>query len=184
MGKRTYLWTAGISTRPTTLQYISKWLFYTGEYTDICNFADDTTPHCSSNNIDEAITNLQQGVCQVREKLGNSVFPQKVREKLGNSDRSKQLSGKFLRAVNFRKSIKISNILNFERIDTTEKVKNVDWESGRTRKKSGKSQGTSGLEFGRHPVEHYCTLLVEWFHYNFLTLCALMGEGFILLTRV
>ena len=34
-------------------------LFYAVEYTDICNFADDTTPHCSSNNIDEAITDLE-----------------------------------------------------------------------------------------------------------------------------
>ena len=36
-------------------------LLYAVEYTDICNFAEGTTPHCSSNNIDEAITNLEHG---------------------------------------------------------------------------------------------------------------------------
>ena len=46
-----------------------------------------------------------QGVCQVKEKSGNSVFPQKVREKSGNADKSQ---GSFLRAVNFRKGIKTS----------------------------------------------------------------------------
>ena len=34
-------------------------LFYAVEYADICNFADDTTPHCSSTDINEAITNLE-----------------------------------------------------------------------------------------------------------------------------
>ena len=34
-------------------------LFYAVEYADICNFADDTTPHCSSTNVKEAVTNLE-----------------------------------------------------------------------------------------------------------------------------
>ena len=34
-------------------------LFYAVEYADICNFADDTTPHCSSTNINAAIKNLE-----------------------------------------------------------------------------------------------------------------------------
>ena len=33
-------------------------LFYIVEYTDICNFADETTPHSSSTNINEAKTNV------------------------------------------------------------------------------------------------------------------------------
>ena len=34
-------------------------LFYAVEYADIFNFADDTTPHCSSTNVNEAVTNLE-----------------------------------------------------------------------------------------------------------------------------
>ena len=33
-------------------------LFYAVENADIFNFADDTTPRCSSNNINEAIRNI------------------------------------------------------------------------------------------------------------------------------
>ena len=46
-----------------------------------------------------------QSVCQVREKSGNSAFPQKVREKSGNVDESR---GNFFRAVNFKKGFEIS----------------------------------------------------------------------------
>ena len=35
-------------------------LFYIVEYTDICNFADDSTPHFSSTNVNEAITNVER----------------------------------------------------------------------------------------------------------------------------
>ena len=34
-------------------------LFYVVEHTDICNFADDTTPHSSSTDVDEAIKNVE-----------------------------------------------------------------------------------------------------------------------------
>ena len=37
-------------------------LFYAVEYSDICNFADDTTPHSSSTDIDEAISDVEH-VC-------------------------------------------------------------------------------------------------------------------------
>ena len=33
-------------------------LSYIIGYTDICNFADDTTPHSSSTNVNKAITNV------------------------------------------------------------------------------------------------------------------------------
>ena len=41
---------------------------------------------------------------------------------------------------------------DFQRKNSIEKGKNVDEESGKTRKKSGKSQGIPGIKFGRHPV--------------------------------
>ena len=34
-------------------------LFYAVEYSDICNFADDTTPHSSSTDIDKAISDVE-----------------------------------------------------------------------------------------------------------------------------
>ena len=34
-------------------------LFYVVEYTDICNFAGDTTTHSSSTDVDEAIANIE-----------------------------------------------------------------------------------------------------------------------------
>ena len=34
-------------------------LFYAVKYAHICNFADDTTPHCNSTNINEAMTNVE-----------------------------------------------------------------------------------------------------------------------------
>ena len=53
------------------------------------------------------------GCLPVREKSGNSVFPRKVWEKSGNLDKSQgKVRESFLRAANFRKSVKIS--MNFK----------------------------------------------------------------------
>ena len=59
MGGTTYWCSPRFTVRFLTVQYIYKWLFYAVEYADICNFADDTTPHSSSTNVNEAITNLE-----------------------------------------------------------------------------------------------------------------------------
>ena len=37
-------------------------LFYVLEYTDICNFIDDTTLYSSSTDVDEATTNIEHGL--------------------------------------------------------------------------------------------------------------------------
>ena len=52
------------------------------------------------------------------------------------------------------KSVKMSiGFKNFDskRMDTREKVKNADEDSGKTKKDAGKSRGTPCLKFGRHP---------------------------------
>ena len=36
-------------------------LFYVVEYTDICNFADDTTFNSTSTDVDEAMTSIEHG---------------------------------------------------------------------------------------------------------------------------
>ena len=99
---------------------------------------------------------LLQGVCQVREvreKSGNSLYPLKsqgkVREFSEKSGKSQGILVKsrnlFLRTVNWRKSIKISihfkNFWFWEDKYQEKSLENVDRESGKTRKKSGKSQG-------------------------------------------
>ena len=43
------------------------YLFYSVEYTDICNFADDTFPHSSSTDVNEAITNIEHD-CSLLEE--------------------------------------------------------------------------------------------------------------------
>ena len=79
-------------------------------------------------------------VCQVREKSGYSVFPQQVREK---SSQGKVWI--FFRAADIRKYIKI--LVTFQNLEFQEDTyrgkskNNVDGESGKTRKKLGKSQG-------------------------------------------
>ena len=44
---------------PLLFNIYPNYLFYTEEYTDICKFADDTSPHFSSNDIKEAMTNIE-----------------------------------------------------------------------------------------------------------------------------
>ena len=43
------------------------YLFYSVEYTDICNFADDTFPHSSSTDVNEAIKNIEHD-CSLLEE--------------------------------------------------------------------------------------------------------------------
>ena len=43
------------------------YLFYAMEYSDICNFADDTTPPSSCTDIDEAISDVEHDCLQLAE---------------------------------------------------------------------------------------------------------------------
>ena len=57
------------------LEYINIWPFYAVEYADICNFADDTNPHCSSTDINERITSLEHDCNILIELFVITIWP-------------------------------------------------------------------------------------------------------------
>ena len=59
----------GLVLRPLNFNIYLNDLFYVVEYTDICNFADDTSPHSSSTDIDEAISKVEHD-CLLRVSRG------------------------------------------------------------------------------------------------------------------
>ena len=45
--------------RPLLFNIYLNGIFYFVEYTEVCNFADDTTPHSSSHGVNEVLTDVE-----------------------------------------------------------------------------------------------------------------------------